>query len=174
MEAAQLLEARRAFAAQDADGLLGGKAIMPRRHRRVGGKHALVAHHGQVGIGGRAQRTAAELAFEQSQREQRGVALVHVVDVDLHAQGAGDADAAHAKHDLLLEAVVGVAAIEVIGEAAIPAGVTVQVGIQKVDGDHMARTALHVVAPGAYGHDPVFHRDGDARRLFRAEIRGVP
>jgi hypothetical protein len=44
-------------------------------------KTHLLAHLLDVGFRGRAQRSAAQLALEQRQRQQRGVALVHVVDV---------------------------------------------------------------------------------------------
>jgi hypothetical protein len=163
-ETALLFKARGAVAAEDANGLLGGEAVVAGGNRGVGGEDALAAHHIDVGFGGGAQRSAAQLPFKQRQGEQRGVAFVHVVDVDPVAEGVGHARAAHAEHDLLLQAVVGVAAVEMIGEAAIPARVAVDVGIEQVDGHDVAGAALHVVAPGAHGHDAVFHRDGDARR----------
>ena len=138
----ELLQARGALAAENANGLLGGESVVARGNRGVGGKHALVAHHRQVRLGGRAQRAAAHLAFEQRQREQRGVALVHVIHVYMQAQSVGHAHAAHAEHDLLLQAIVGVAAVEVVGEPAIPARVSVEVGVEQVDRHHVAGAAF--------------------------------
>ena len=164
---AQLLKARRAVAAEDANGLLGGEAVVAGRNRRVRGEDALLAHLLDVGFSGRAQRSAAQLALKQRQRQQRRVAFVHVVDVYPVAERMGHARAAHAEHNLLLQAVVGVAAVEVIGQAAIPARVAVQIGVEQVDGHHVAVAAHQVVAPGAHGHDAVFHGDRDPRRLLR-------
>ena len=174
MEAVQLLQARRALAAENANGLLGGETIVAGGNRSVGGEDALVAHHGEVGVGGRAQRAAAQLAFEQRQGQQRGVALVHVIDVYMQPQCIGHAHAAHAQHDLLLQAIVGVATVEMVGEAAVPARVAVQIGVEQVDGNHVPGAALEVVAPGAHGYDAVFHRYRDPRRFFGAEVRRVP
>ena len=116
---AQRFQARCAVAAQDAIGLLGVEAVVPGRNRCVGGEDALLAYLLDVGLRGRAQRSAAQLPLQQRQRQQRRVALVHVVDVYLVAQRVRHAHSAHAQHNLLLQAVVGVAAIEVIGQAAI-------------------------------------------------------
>ena len=66
-KAAQLFQARRAVAAQDANGLLGGEAVVAGRHRRVGGEDALLAHLLHVGFSGCAQRSAAQLALQQGQ-----------------------------------------------------------------------------------------------------------
>ena len=155
-KAAQLFQARRAVAAQNANGLLGGEAVVAGRNRRVGGEDALPAHLLHVGFSGRAQRSAAQLALQQRQRQQRRVALVHVVDIYPVAERVGHARAAHAQHNLLLQAVVGVAAVEVIGEAAIPARVSVQVRVQQVDRHHMPVAAHQVIAPAAHRHNAVF------------------
>ena len=141
-EAAQLLQPRGAVAAENANGLLGGEAVVTGGNRRVRGEDALAAHLLDVGLGGRAQRSAAQLPLQQRQRQQRRVAFVHVVDVYTQAQRVGHAHAAHAQHDLLLQAVVGVAAVQVIGQAAIPARVSFEIGIEQVDGHHVPEAAL--------------------------------
>ena len=117
---AQLFQARRPVASQNANGLLGGEAIVAGRNRRVGGEDALPAHLGEVGLRGRAQRSTALLALQQSQRQQRRVAFVHVIYIHTVAQRVGHARATHAQHNLLLQAVVAVPAVEMIGQTAIP------------------------------------------------------
>ena len=100
--------------------------------------------------------------------------FVHVVDIDAVAEGVRHARAAHAQHDLLLQAVVCVAAVQVIGQAAVPSGVAVEVGIEKVDGHDMSGAAAHVVAPGAHGNNAVFNGDRDTGRFLNAESIRVP
>ncbi len=56
---AQLFQARGPVAAENANGLLGGEAIVAGGNRRMGGEDALLAHLGEVGLRGRAQRSAA-------------------------------------------------------------------------------------------------------------------
>ena len=96
-------------------------------------------------------------ALHQRQRQQRRVAFVHVVHIHPVAQRVGHAHAAHAQHDLLLQAVVGVAAIEVIGQAAIPSRIALQIRVQQVDRHHVPITAHQVIAPAAHRHNAVFH-----------------
>ena len=156
-ETAHQLQARRPVAAQNANGLLGGEAVVAGRNRRVRSKDALIPHLFNVGLRGAVQRSAAQLPFQQRQCQQRRVALVHVVDIHLVAQCAGHARAAHAQHNLLLQAVVGVAAVQVIGEAAIPTRVFFHIRVQQIDGHHVPGAAHHVIAPAAHRHNAVFH-----------------
>src|SRR5580704_14605106 len=97
-----------------------------------------------------------------------------MIDVYMQAQRVGHPDAAHAQHDLLLQAVVGVAAVEMVGQATIPARVSFQIGVEKVDGHDVPGASFKVVAPGAHGYDSLFHRYRDARRFFGAEIGWIP
>ena len=171
---ALLFKASRAVAAQDADGLLGGETVVAGGHRGMGGEDAPLPHLFDVGFRGRAQRPAAQLALKQRQRQQRRVALIHMKDIDPVAQSAGHAQPAHAENNLLLQAVVGVAAVEVVSQPAVPAGVALQVGIEQKDGHHMSVAAGHVVAPGAHRHNAVLDRDCHPGWLLGAEIGGVP
>ena len=173
-EASQLFQARRPIAAQNADRLLGREAVVPGRHRRVRGEHALAPHLLDVGLGGPVLRPAAQLAFEQRQRQQRRVAFVHVVHVYAQAQRMGHAHAAHAQHDLLLQPVIRVAAVEVVGQSAVPSRIFVEVGVEQINRHHVAGLPAHVIAPRAHRHHAVFHLDRDPRRLFRAKVRRVP
>ncbi len=130
---------------------------MAGRNRGVGGEDALIPHLLDVGFRGRAQRSAAQLALQQAQRQQRRVALVHVVHIHSLPQRLGHAHPAHAQHNLLLQPVVAVAAIQVIGQAAIPARVFLQVRVQQVDRHHVPEAAHQLIAPRAHRHRAVFH-----------------
>jgi hypothetical protein len=50
----------------------------------------------------------------------------------------------------------------------------IQVGIEQVDWDHVARTAFEVIAPGPYRHRAVFDRYGHTSGFFGAKIRRIP
>ncbi len=124
-----------------------------------------------VFLGGALQRRAAEPLLQQADAEQRGVALVHVVDLGLHAERLQHGDAAEAEHGLLTEAVVGVAAVEVVGEMAVVGVVAFDVGVEQEDGDDVALDADHIEAPGADGDLAALHGDGDG--LLRAGQGGL-
>ncbi len=119
------------------------------RNGRVRSEDALLAYGLDVGLSGLAQGFARELFFEQRDGEQRRVALVHMVDVELAAERVQQGDAAESEHGLLTEAVVGVAAVEVIGEVAVPGVVALNIGVEQEDGDDVAGDADDVEAPGA-------------------------
>jgi hypothetical protein len=79
------------------------------------------------------------------------VALIHVAHLGLAAQGVQQMNAAEAEDGLLAEAVVGIAAIEVVGELAVPGIVALHVGVEQKDRNHVARDADDVKTPGAEG-----------------------
>ena len=171
---AQAFQARGAIAAEDAPGLLHAEAVVPRGHRGMGGKDALRTNLGNIGLGGSRLRSAAQFALQQRQREQRGMAFVHVVDVDGMAKSAGHADAAHAENDFLLQPIIRVASVEVVGQGAVPGGVALDVGVEQVDGHHVAIAANQLIAPGTHRDNAALNGDGDACSLFRAEFGRVP
>ncbi len=130
MGAAQLVQARRAIGAKNTDRLLHREPVVPGRHRRVRRKDTLAAHLLDIHLGRRAQRAAAQLCLEQRQRQQRSVSFIHVIDVDVQAQRIGHAHAAQTQHNLLLQPIVRIAAIQVIRQPAIPARVLLKIGVQ--------------------------------------------
>ncbi len=136
-KAAQPLQARGPLAAENAHHLLRREAIMSGGHGRVCCKHALRAHRCDVGLGAGAVRPTGKLAFQQRQSQQRGVPFVHVIDVYMQSQSGGHPRPAQAQHNLLLQAIVGVSAVQVIRQPAVPARILIQVRIQQVDGDNM-------------------------------------
>ncbi len=127
----------------------------------MGGEDALAADGFDVGLGGVAQWRAVHARFEQPEGEQRGVALIHVVDLGLAAEGVEQRRCRRDEDGLLAKAVVGVAAVEMVGEVAVPGIVAVDVGVEQKDGDDVAGDAGDVKAPGAEQHSPALHIDGD-------------
>ncbi len=89
------------------------------------------------------------------------MALVHVVDLGSAAEGVEHVDAAEAEDGLLAEAVEAVAAVEVVGEAAIPGVIAFDVGVEEEDGEDVAGDAGDIVAPGADEHAAAVHEEFD-------------
>ena len=173
-KAAHPFKTRGAISAQNAVGLLGIEAVVPGGNRSMRGEDALPAHLGDVELSYDGLRAAAELAFEQGERQKRGVAFIHVINIYIQAEGLGHAHAGHAENDLLLKAVAGVAAVEMIGEGAILGTVAVEVSVEKIDGNDVAGAAFKIVAPGAHGYRAVFNGDGNPCFFLGAELRRVP
>ena len=71
-------------------------------------------------------------AFEA---QEGAVALVHMPDRGVVAEGAHGAHAADAEDDFLADAHLAVAAVEAGAELAVLGGVAVDVGVHQVDGD---------------------------------------
>ncbi len=137
--------------------------VVARLDRRVGGEHAHVAHAAVVVLGVHRQRAAA-LAPEARQeldREQRRVALVHVVGRDVEAERPQDAAAADAEHDLLLQPVDLVTAIQVVGDVAVPLVVLFEVGIEQQHRHLAAGRRLQRVEPRPDPDLSALDRHGD-------------
>ena len=62
------------------------------------------------------------------------MSLVQVIGIDLEAERPQQADAADAEHDLLLQPVGVVAAVQPVGQATILGVVLVEVGVEQQDG----------------------------------------
>src|SRR6266568_2144540 len=112
---------------------------------------------------------------QQLQYEQCGVALVHVKAADfMVAERAEHPHAADAKDNFLAKPVVGVAAVKMMGERAVPFGIFREIGIQQ---NHR-----HFVAAGSFDHKlPCSDMDGSsfdshlhALRKFATELCDVP
>ena len=88
--------------------------------------------------------------------DEGGVSLVAVIDVVPDAQLAQGADAADAQQDLLLEAVLPVAAVEVVGDLAVLLEVGLEVGVEQVE-----VRAAHLAFPDARRERAAREGDGD-------------
>ena len=91
--------------------LLHGEGVVPRRHRRVGGEHAVRADlvHGVVD-----GHALGDVLPQPLDHHERRVPLVGVPHRRLDAEGAEHANAAHAQDPLLPEAHVGAAGVELV------------------------------------------------------------
>ena len=134
-------------------------------NRRVGGEDAELANGFEILVGRSLERSALQLLFEQGHSEQRGVALVHVVDERLIVEGGKDAHSAHAQHRFLPQAVIAVASVEVVGQPAVARIVFLKVGVEEIDGDGVAGDALEVITPGADGDGAILDGYSHDRRF---------
>ena len=105
----------------------------------------------------------AHLLVEQLENEKRRMAFVHVEAVDLLvAERAKHADAADAEHILLAEAIMLIAAVEVLAQAPILLVVARDVGIEVDHRDDAPRNPHGVISPGADLDFPFLDDDRDA------------
>jgi hypothetical protein len=149
VEASSGLDSGGTVVAENLVHLVGAELVVAGGNGSMGGKDALLGHSVTVGVGGFAERAAGEALFKKSDGEQRGVALVHVVDLGFAAESVEKRYAAESEDSFLAEAVVGVATVKVVGELAIPRVIALDIGVQKVYRDDVARDAFDVEAPGA-------------------------
>ena len=93
------------------------------------------------------------------ERQEAGVALVGVEHLGLEAERPQHAHAADAEHDLLAQAVLGVAAVQPVGDVGALGAVALDGGVEQVQ--------LHP----ADLHLPRAHGDGVAGEVDRAPAR---
>ena len=106
---------------------------MPAGTGRVGGEEA-AGPHGLDGLVVAQARVLHELT-DPLEAEEAGVALVGVEHLGVDAEGVERPHAADAEEDLLAQAVLGVAAVEAVGDRADLGRVLVDVGVEEVERD---------------------------------------
>ena len=106
--------------------------IVPGRYRRVRGEHGIGRHRLQRGM---ERETALHLAPYPFQHQEGGMAFVDVIGGGLDPQLLQRAHAADAEHDLLLNACVLVAAVELVRDIAVFDAVDGQVGVEQAQAD---------------------------------------
>ncbi len=156
----ETLEELGAIGAEDLIGEVEAELVVTGGDRGVGGEDAALADGVEFGVGGVAEGATGRVLLEEAEGEEGGVAFVHVMDFYLIAELFEDADAAEAEDGFLTEAVVGVSAIELVGEATVPGIVGVNVGVEEIDGDDVAGDTDDVVAPGANHDEAILNGDG--------------
>ena len=102
------------------------------------------------------------------------MSFIHVVYVHGQAERMGHAHAAHPQHNLLLQPVVRVSAIEVVREPAVPSRISVKVSVEQINWYDVAELAPHVIAPRAHRDHAIFYLDRNPRCLLRAKVCRVP
>ena len=118
---------------------LAAEPVVPGRHRCVRREHALRLHRGQCVV---KTGPVGDPLAHQFQREERGVALVHVVHRRLHAKPPQQPHAPGAEQDFLHNPRRVVATVHVPREVAEMRLVRRQVRVEQVD-----RTAADVCHP---------------------------
>ena len=116
----------------------------------------------------RLQSGPVQLLLQNGNGQQRGMALVHVIHGGLVFERAQQARATNAEDGFLAQAIIGVAAVELIGDVAVLRVVLLQIGIEEIDGDAMAGDAFQVEPPCAHRDRAAFQGDRD-HGLFRGE-----
>jgi hypothetical protein len=101
--------------AQDLPHPLPGKLILSGRHRRVGRIDAAAAHFLDVRVGCKMDSSLAQILFEQTQCEERGVSFIHVISGDpAVAKGGKNLCPADSQERLLTEVIKGIAAVKIV------------------------------------------------------------
>jgi len=133
--------------------------VEARRHRRVGREHR--PRPCRLERLGERQPVLAHEAADALEAEEGRVALVHVEDDGLEAERAQRAHAADAEHDLLPDAVLLVAAVELVGDVLDVGRVLGDVGVEQVQ-----RHASHVRAPDLHDRRASGEVHLDTHRAF--------
>ena len=104
---------------------------MTRGHGGVDGIERRCAHQLQSHV--ERQSVALHVVHQTLQVEQGGVTLVAVIQLCVDAELVEHYDTADTEQILLLDAVLPVAAIQLVGDGTVPFGVLVQVGVEQVE-----------------------------------------
>lgn len=140
---------------------VGGEMVVTSRHRRMGGEYGIDGDRFQRA--GEIQSLGNQFADTLEDEESR-MPFVDVPDRGLEADGRQRACAADPEHDLLLDAHVAVAAVELVGNVAVGFGVVFEVGIEQVE-----RDMPHARLPHLDLDRPPRHLDTDGQRLVVAQ-----
>ena len=147
---------------------LAREAVDAGRHGRVGGEDARGPHR-LDGLAVGEARVLHELA-DPLEAEEPGVALVGVEHLGVDAERVEGAHAADAEEDLLAEAVLGLAAVEPVGDGAQVGGVLLDVGVEQVQRHPTDLGLPHAGHERRAGQvdldgDPVARREGHGVRV---------
>ena len=110
---------------------VAGEAVDAGRHRRVGGEDGAGPHRLDGLVEG--EPVVEDGPPDALEAEEAGVALVGVEDLRLVAELLEGPHAADAEQDLLAEPVLGVAAVEAVGDRAAVVVVLLDVGVEQVE-----------------------------------------
>src|SRR5688572_26828768 len=114
----------------------------------MGGEDTLPLNSVDIGAVDRLSALGLGAPVQQFQREEAGMALVHVEPGHIMVtQCADHSDPTDAEDDLLADAVVGVAAVEKMRDASIPLSVLRQIRVQKQNRHEMIGDATQFVTP---------------------------
>jgi hypothetical protein len=110
--------------------------------------------------------------FEESERHQCRVALVHVEDLDIGlVKRAQHGQAAKPKYCFLAQAIALIAAVKKIGKTAIDWTILIEIGVEKDERDRVSGYSGKNVLPGANAHFSAL--DGDRNRRAKTFEMGL-
>ncbi len=141
--------------------------VMACGHRSVSCKNE--ARRGHIARFGEGEIVLFREPANPFHREERGVALVHVIDRRLQAQRLQRAMPADAEQDFLLQAHLQIAAVKLIGDIAIVLAIGGHIRIEKVEID---AADANLPDSGRYGTSVVVNFDGErtpVRPKFEAQ-----
>src|SRR5436305_6672227 len=124
---------------------------MASRHRRVRCENAKPPDTVNIELLNAPSKALRQAAFQKAQRQQRRMAFIHVVALDIGvAELAQDLKPAEAQHNFLRQAVAVVATIQRISQSAVLRSILSQVSIEQVHRYSFAGYPLDSVAPGTH------------------------
>ena len=116
-----------------ADHHLARESVISGRHRSVSGKNVGRGNH----LEGRVifQSLVLDVLADPFEGEKRRVALVHVVDLRMDAEGIQGPDAAYPEDNLLPDPHLQITAIKLFGDQTIFGGILLDIRIEQVKFD---------------------------------------
>src|SRR6266852_658286 len=119
-------------------------------NRRVGGEDAHVANAINIELLDPSGEALFEAPFQQAQRKQSRVALVHVERLDQSGiEFFREPEAAQSKYNFLGQAIALVAAVERVSQRAVVVGVLGEIGVEQINRNNFSGDAGNCVLPGA-------------------------
>ena len=134
---------------------------MPVSHRRMHRKDTALTHRRDVVCTRFLGHPPAEPLFQERERQQGGMAFVHVVRREIAvAEGAEHRNAANAQQRLLAKAIPRVASVEPSGKRAVERIILREVGIEQIDGDRPPGCTHDCETPWSDLYLTALNRDG--------------
>jgi hypothetical protein len=150
-------------------GQIDGKLVESRSHRRMRGENTLLPDGFDISFGNRSQTSFPDAFLQQRENQQRGMALVHVEAIDAFmSERAQHHYPANAENSFLANAVIRIAAVQIVRKRPLEGTILGQVGIEEIDRDLMPQNAINPITPGAHFYGTAIQFKGD-NRLKRLE-----
>ena len=157
-EQAEVPEIRGPPLAEHGPNQAGGKTVVAGRHGRVRREDAVRAH--RVDELARGATALTSLLFKEAQRQERSMTLVHVERDEIGvAERPQHRHSADPEHDLLPQAVMIVAAVQLVGDVSVRVLVLGKIGVEKHDRDAATGHACEDEPPRADDDFPTVDLD---------------
>jgi len=148
---------------------------MAGRDWRMGSEHTLLTDGLHIVVGEGGPTGALGLLVQQFQGQQAGMPLIQMkAGEGCIAERPQHTYPTDPEQDFLAQPIMGIAAIQDIGQRAVPGRIVRQISIQKIHRYGAATDATHRVVPGAEVHGPPFDGDSSSRRHFMHKVIDGP